>query len=119
MGGTLKIFNFQNSEYKVRQVGPKDAGNRIFSFLFSRRDKFRLTTATVRERRILFSLKSCFLGIKNPKTLKSIKKIFFLATKHILLFHISYEASKKFRLSGAVASVGRNLSRRYRSPIKS
>jgi hypothetical protein len=33
MGGTLRIFYFQNSEYRGHQVGPKDSVSQNFRFL--------------------------------------------------------------------------------------
>jgi hypothetical protein len=33
MGGTLRISNSKNSEYRGHQVGPKDSGSQNFSFL--------------------------------------------------------------------------------------
>jgi hypothetical protein len=33
LGGYLKELEFQNSEYEVHQVVPKDSGNQNFSFL--------------------------------------------------------------------------------------
>jgi hypothetical protein len=69
LGGYLKELEFQNSEYKVHQVGPKDSGSQNFSFL-------ALTSEPVDEVQIFaygngalqtkffLSPKSCFYPLK-------------------------------------------------------
>jgi hypothetical protein len=95
-GGYLKELEFQNSEYELHQVGPKNSGSQNFSFLALKAEPvgevhiLRTATATAPDRRKNFSLKSCFLAIKSPETWKSaIKKINFShhETNFSLIFH--------------------------------
>jgi hypothetical protein len=90
-----KDSKFKNSEYEVHQVGLKDYGSQNFSFL-----AFIGTELVSRQissgngawqTEKFFSLKSCFLAIKSPKTWKSaIKKFHFSRheTNTSLIFHM-------------------------------
>jgi hypothetical protein len=64
LGGYLWEPEFQNSEYEVHQVGPKDSGSQNFSFLALKaepvdevqilRAAMETATATARDRRKIF-----------------------------------------------------------------
>jgi hypothetical protein len=70
---------FQNSEYEVHQVDPKDSGSHNFSFLALKREVVGVTqilrTATARDGRKIFilSLKSLFIH-KKSKNIKICEK---------------------------------------------
>jgi hypothetical protein len=59
LGGYLKELEFQNSEYEVHQVGPKDSGSQNFSLLALNAEpvgevqilRTATATATARDRR--------------------------------------------------------------------
>jgi hypothetical protein len=60
LGGYLKELEFQNYEYEVHQVGPKDSGSQNFSFLALKAEPvgevqiLRKATTTARDRRNFF-----------------------------------------------------------------
>jgi hypothetical protein len=74
LGGYLKELEFQNSEYKVHQFGPKDSESQNFSLLALKaepvsevqilRTATATTTATARDRRNFFIAQIMFLSHK-------------------------------------------------------
>jgi hypothetical protein len=95
------ISKFQNSAYKVHQVGSNEACNQNFSFLALNTAELaapKISSENLRQRRVTYgnflSIYTRILGIKSPKTWKfAIKKFFFESETNT--FHISYVEIKK------------------------
>jgi hypothetical protein len=74
---------FQNYEYEVLQVGPKDYGSQNFSFIVCKREavgvvqNFANSGNGVWQTEFFLSLKSCFLPLKRLKRENLQKKIQF------------------------------------------
>jgi hypothetical protein len=69
------ISKFQNSEYKVHQVGSNEAGSQNFSFLALNTAELaapQISSKNPRQGRVTYGKKffalNSFLGIKSPKT---------------------------------------------------
>jgi hypothetical protein len=86
---------YQKSEYEVHQVGPKNAGSQNFSFLAFKGEAVGVTQIPsyngAWQTENFFLHKSCFLGIKSPKTWKSAINFFHFfrrKTNTSLIFHM-------------------------------
>jgi hypothetical protein len=96
-----KDSKFQNSEYEVHQVGPKDYRSQNFSFLafIGTELVFRQISSNnggngAWQTEIFFSLKSCFLAIRTNVKISN-KKFSFFSTRNQNFPHIPYVASEK------------------------
>jgi hypothetical protein len=92
-----KDSKFQNSEYDVHQVGPKDFGSQYFSFLASIGTELvpRQISATARDRRKKSIAQIMLFSIKSHKKLKLAIFFSFFSSLNQYFPHIPYVASRK------------------------